>query len=243
MVVETQEGMATGCVSCPLAPTSAALTGDHVTAHLVDVLLSERTLTAYILLDHTLNHPSIMFKKYTGHPESTPDLADLGHSPLLSRFNPKEDVASSTSLKSSVQRHIRNALLEQYPYLATPLNPSAEAEAPAAAAAGEAEAELEGPAEGKEQDDDDEPRKKGGKKGGKGGGKKDKGGKGAKGDKARSGGAGDADDADKEDGPDADAVLLDELWPRKEALGITKWCVVSRRVSPTGCCSTCSGAD
>lgn len=36
---------------------------------------------------------------------------------LFKKFDPKADVASSTAVKSSVQRGMRNKLLEQYPAL------------------------------------------------------------------------------------------------------------------------------
>ncbi|KZT54589.1 hypothetical protein CALCODRAFT_499654 [Calocera cornea HHB12733] len=37
---------------------------------------------------------------------------------MFKKFSPKEDIASQTSIKSSVQRHIRASLLKQFPLLA-----------------------------------------------------------------------------------------------------------------------------
>jgi PUA domain protein len=122
------------------------------------------------------------------------------------RFNVKDDVSSSTSLKSSVQRHIRSSLLSQLPLLSQPAykDPSA---APTSAP---------GPDEVDDEDkvQDDQPAKGSKKKGGKGKGK-------SKG----------KEDKDKEDeeGDSADLTVLDEIWPKKEALGLTKWSVECRR--------------
>lgn len=120
------------------------------------------------------------------------------------RFNPKEDVSSSTSLKSSVQRNIRGQLLEQMPLLTKPAYREGGAEkkeeaapAPAAEAAPAAEPE-------------EEKGGKGGKKGGKGkgGGKKGK-----KADK----------EPEAEEADEGEVLVIDEIWPKKEALGLTKW--------------------
>jgi malignant T-cell-amplified sequence len=125
------------------------------------------------------------------------------------RFNPKEDVASSTSLKSSVQRHIRTSLLEQYPFLAQPLTPSTENTTEPAPL----------PTETIQEDPEEEQHSKGGKGGKKkGGGKKDKSEKGKGKDKDAEG---------EKEGAIEEAIVLDELWPKKEALGITKWWVGS----------------
>lgn len=147
-----------------------------------------------------------MFKKYVGV------YLDVS---LTSRFSPKDDVSGSTSLKSSVQRHIRTSLLEQLPLLSQPAyrEPSSDptpAEAP--------HSEIEETAAVKE-----EPKEESGggkKKGGKGkGGGKTKSGKKDKKDKEEEEDAGEG----KDDGP---GMLIDDIWPKKEALGLTKWWVI-----------------
>jgi PUA domain protein len=129
------------------------------------------------------------------------------------RFNPKEDVSGSTSLKSSVQRNIRNQLLAQLPLLSAPaFKEGGAVSAPAPAAAPVEEAP---PAPASTQDED-EGKGKGGKKGGggktKGGGKK--GGK-----KQQAQAAADEDEHDDE----GDVTVLDEIWPKKDSIGLTKW--------------------
>jgi PUA domain protein len=133
------------------------------------------------------------------------------------RFSPKEDVSGSTSLKSSVQRHIRTSLLEQFPLLSQPAyrenssDPSPP-EAPAAVAEEDAVA-----TEPKEDVEEKGGKKKGGK--GKGGGGKTKSNKKEKRDKEEE------EDAEKDDGP---GLIIDDIWPKKESLGLTKWCVSVR---------------
>lgn len=134
--------------------------------------------------------------------------------PHSNRFHPKDDVSSSTSLKSSVQRGIRTSVLAQMPLLsqAVPKDDSDEAApAPAPAAA--------------EEDEEDETPKKGGKKGG-GGGKGKKGGGGKGGGKQKdveplSSAAGGEDEASA----GGESLVIDQIWPKKEALGLTKWSV------------------
>jgi PUA domain protein len=80
------------------------------------------------------------------------------------------------------------------------------------------------PTAGEEKDEEEEEevpgptkKEKGGKKGkGGGGGKKNKGGKGKK----------DEGEAEKEEEA-GEVLLIDEIWPKKEALGLTKWYVPS----------------
>jgi PUA domain protein len=120
-------------------------------------------------------------------------------------------VASSTSLKSSAQRHIRTGLLEQYPFLAQSISP------PAGTSAADGPTESNAPlseenAPTEEQEEQPSKPSKGGKKKG-GGVKKDKGGKGK--DKEV--------ETDAKEGGEENLTVLDELWPKKEALGITKW--------------------
>lgn len=122
------------------------------------------------------------------------------------RFNPKEDVSSSTSLKSSVQRNIRSSILSQITYLSLPAWKDQ-------SAATEASIEHAEPAaEEKEKEEPTSGKGKGGKKGGKG-----KGGKGKGKDKEEK--------EEKEDDGEGAGVesVLDEFWPKKEALGLTKW--------------------
>lgn len=123
------------------------------------------------------------------------------------RFHPKDDVSGSTSLKSSVQRGIRSSLLAQYPFLSQPATREAQTTSE------EAVPEAVEPVEEEEEDSGKGGKKKGGKKGGggKGGGKskgkgKDKGGEVA--------------EVEEEEG---EVNVLDEIWPKKEALGLTKW--------------------
>ncbi|WWD09053.1 hypothetical protein V865_007173 [Kwoniella europaea PYCC6329] len=127
---------------------------------------------------------------------------------MFKKFNPKEDVSSSTSLKSSVQRNIRSSLLAQIPFLTQPAyrDPSTVSNS----APTESEA---APAPAPEAEEESAGGKKGGKKGGKG---KGKGGKGKdKEDKEPK--------EDKEDGEgEANLTVIDEIWPKKEALGLTK---------------------
>lgn len=97
----------------------------------------------------------------------------------------------------------------------------------------EVQSQLEVPApevgeEEVEEAEEDVPTKKAKKGkggGGGGGGKKSKAGKGKKEDKE------DKDKGDKEE-EGGEVVLIDEIWPKKEALGLTKWCVF--------CCSCSS---
>jgi malignant T-cell-amplified sequence len=144
---------------------------------------------------------------------------------LKGRFNPKEDVSGSTSIKSSTQRQIRAALLQQFPLLSSPAyRPDAPASSsaphkqqselpiestvtPEAAEAGEVGEAVE--------EEDDEP-KKGKKKGGGGGGKTKKSNKKDKG-------------KEKDDVPEdeeGEVLVIDEIWPKKESLGLTKWYVM-----------------
>jgi PUA domain protein len=129
----------------------------------------------------------------------------------LCRFSPKEDVSSSTSLKSSVQRHIRTSLLTQLPLLSQPAYREPESNTTPAV--------PETPVEGEEDDVKDEE-----ETGGKSKGKKGKGGK-SKGGKSK-GGKGKGKDEEEEvetEGAEVELTLLDEIWPKKEALGLTKW--------------------
>lgn len=70
-----------------------------------------------------------------------------------------------------------------------------------------------------EVEEEEAPTKKGGKKAKGGGGKKGKSGKGKK----------EKEKGDKPEEDDAEAggevLLIDEIWPKKEALGLTKWYV------------------
>ena len=132
------------------------------------------------------------------------------------RFNPKEDVSSSTSLKSSVQRHIRTSLLTQFPLLSQPAHKETHTQIPSSEGLGPGDEKAE-EKEGKEGENElKEDTSKGKKKvkGGKGKGKgKDKD---EKEDEVTGAGGGDQD---------AEMTVLDEIWPKKEALGLTKWYV------------------
>ena len=65
---------------------------------------------------------------------------------------------------------------------------------------------------------EEEAPKKSGKKGKGGGGKKGKSGKGKKDDTPADGG--------KDEEEAGEVLLIDEIWPKKEALGLTKWYVM-----------------
>lgn len=127
------------------------------------------------------------------------------------RFDPKEDIASSTSLKSSVQRHIRTSICEQIPFLTRPAYTEASTtdDAPAAAVEPEVQAEEAAPAE---QVEEKTKGGKGGKK--KGGGKTEKKGKGKNAADEKEETAG---------GPQEPLQVIDEIWAKKEAIAITKW--------------------
>ena len=128
---------------------------------------------------------------------------------IPNRFDPKEDIASSTSLKSSVQRHIRTAVCEQIPFLTRPAYTEGSSAPKEVAPAPEAEAQLEETAT-----EAVEEKSKGGKSSKKkGGAKAEKKGKGktAGEEKEESGGASEQ------------LQVIDEIWPKKEAIAITKW--------------------
>lgn len=149
---------------------------------------------------------TIEHQKNTEHhlPQPTRHVQEVSApaSPTNPRFSVKEDVSGSTSMKSSVQRNVRNSLLEQLPLLSQP----------AYKEGGEAPTPPAAPEPAPEQVEEEEEPVKG--KGGKGKGGK-KGGKGGKKGKKEDAPAG-AEDTEE-------MQVLDELWPKKEPLGITKW--------------------
>ena len=126
----------------------------------------------------------------------------------ITRFNPKEDVSSSTSLKSSVQRHIRTSLLAQYAFLSETVwrDASISAATPNPVTV----------------DDEDERVKDDVAKGGKKKGGKGKSGKGKVKEEKEEGG-------EEGEGEGREEVtmmtVLDDVWPKKEGLGLTKWYV------------------
>lgn len=108
-------------------------------------------------------------------------------------------------MKSSVQRHIRTGFCEQIPFL----------NLPAYSDASKSEPQVQAAPEVKDEEPEEEVTKsKGGKK--KGGGKK--GGK-------NKGGKEDVEDAPVEGGDEQQLAVIDEIWPKKDALGISKWSV------------------
>lgn len=137
------------------------------------------------------------------------------------RFSVKEDVSGSTSLKSSVQRNIRGQLLSQLPYLAQPAYKGSSS----SSAAAEPPADAPGPDAGDAEDEgEDEEESKGKKSKGKGkdraGGGKSKSKKAEK--LAKRAAEEDEAEAEAEEGG---VTVLDEIWPKKDALGLTKWWV------------------
>jgi PUA domain protein len=127
-------------------------------------------------------------------------------------------------MKSSLQRQIRNKILEQYPYLSQPALPLPKALAPAVE---DSDEELE--------DEDLGRRKKGAGKEKKS--KKEAGGGGKGGKKGKKGQA--AEEADEqtqanEDGSAGDEEVLtvmDTLWPKKEGCSLVKWYALSYALS------------
>lgn len=133
----------------------------------------------------------------------------LSYSTLsIIRFIPKEDIASSTSIKSSVQRSIRSKLIAQIPLLSSPSLPL--------------------PVNSRNKDDSDDEsgseseeevivkKKKGAakekkSKGGKGGGKKEE--------------VVQQEEEVVEEDKEEVLTLLDVLWPKKEGLTLIKWLV------------------
>ena len=123
------------------------------------------------------------------------------------RFVPKEDIATSTSIKSSIQRQIRSKLLAQIPLLSAPANPAV----------------VEVGENGSDDDSEEEERvvstrKKGAKKEEKekAASRKGAGGKGRK----------EVVEVveEVEEGTDEEVLtLLDVLWPKKEGVTLIKW--------------------
>jgi len=134
------------------------------------------------------------------HPLASPPAGAL-------RFNPKEDIATSVLVKSSVQRTIRAKLLAQYPLLSLPavLPPKPEG----VVVAVESDAEEHRPVgAGKKAREKKEDKRAGGKKGGKK----------AKADEEEVAVADEAAGA-----ADEELTVLDVLWPKKEGLTLVKW--------------------
>jgi PUA domain protein len=107
-------------------------------------------------------------------------------------------------LKSSVQRHIRTGFCEQIPFLNLP----AYSDTPKSETQPQAAPEVK----------DEEPEEEVTKSSGKGGKKKGGGKKGGK-----KGGKEDAEEAVPEGGEEQQLAVIDEIWPKKDALGISKW--------------------
>lgn len=120
-------------------------------------------------------------------------------------------------MKSSVQRNIRASILEQLPLLSQPAYREQ-----SSAAQSSAPIESSEPAEEVEaKEEKEEVEEKGSKK--KGGGKSKGGKKGGKGKDKK-----EVKEDEDEEGKGADegeVLLIDEIWPKKEALGLTKWYV------------------
>ncbi|KAJ9095778.1 hypothetical protein QFC20_006573 [Naganishia adeliensis] len=122
---------------------------------------------------------------------------------MFKKFSVRDDVSSSTSLKSSVQRHIRTGFCEQIPFLNLP-------------------AYSETPKDSKSQPTSSEPKEEEAeeevtKSSGKGGKKKGGGKKGGK----NKGGKEEVEEAAPE-GEEQQLAVIDEIWPKKDALGISK---------------------
>ena len=127
-------------------------------------------------------------------------------------------MSSSTSLKSSVQRHIRTSLLTQYAILSQP----AYREASTAAAPEPVEEQAESKdVDEKDDDEDDAPSGKSKGKGGKGGKKSKTGGK-----KTKKGQEEPQDETAAGGDGEGEVLVIDEIWPKKESMGLTKWYVL-----------------
>ncbi|ORY89147.1 PUA-like domain-containing protein [Leucosporidium creatinivorum] len=130
---------------------------------------------------------------------------------MFKKFTPKEDISSSTALKSSIQRQHRQKLLAQYPFLSTAALPLPKNE--------DADEDL---------DSDEEPQPVQQRKKGAGKDKREKkedkrgGGKGGK--KGRQQEEVVEDQSEEQQGAGEDEVLtvLDTIWPKKEGLTLVK---------------------
>lgn len=132
------------------------------------------------------------------------------HSRTALRFTPKEDIAGNAPLKSSLQRQIRNKILEQYPYLSLPALPLPKSLVPDAA---DSDEELEEEDLGKRK---------------KGAGKEKKSKKEGKGGKKGRKQADEVEEVEqKEEGGNAGEeevlTVMDTLWPKKEGCSLVKW--------------------
>lgn len=128
--------------------------------------------------------------------------------PLLSplrRFNPKEDIATSVLIKSSIQRAIRAKLVAQYPLLSLPaIQPPKPDDAPVVS---DSDGEEHRPVgAGKKAREKKEDKRGGGRKGGK---------------KGRV--EGDEEVVTEAGAGEEELTVLDVLWPKKEGLTLVKW--------------------
>ena len=144
------------------------------------------------------------------------------------RFNPKEDIASSTSIKTSIQRTIRTKLLAQIPLLSAPALPVPKSAKTTTIDSDDDsinsadEEEGAGPSGGREFGGGKKAKELRKEAKGRGPGK----GKDAK--KARKAAAEVEEVEESGEGDEEEEVLtlLDVLWPKKEGLTLIKWCVV-----------------
>ncbi|GAA5841267.1 hypothetical protein JCM5353_001483 [Sporobolomyces roseus] len=128
---------------------------------------------------------------------------------MFKKFTPKEDIAGNAPLKSSLQRQIRNKILEQYPYLSLPALPLPKSLVPDAA---DSDEELEEEDLGKRK---------------KGAGKEKKAKKEGKGGKKGRKQADEVEEVEqKEEGGNAGdeeiLTVMDTLWPKKEGCSLVK---------------------
>ena len=117
-----------------------------------------------------------------------------------------------------MQRNIRASILEQLPLLS---QPAYREQSSAASAPIPAPVDIAGTEDTEQKDEKEEVEEKGSKK--KGGGKSKGGKKGGKSKDKK-----EVKEDEEEDGKAADegeVLLIDEIWPKKEALGLTKWYV------------------
>lgn len=166
------------------------------------------------LLSLQRNLPPCSKSKLLQHPTLTIHPTHLLPLCPSHRFHPKEDVASSTSMKSSIQRQHRAKLLSQLPYLSLP-----------------AVAPLKISHRDEEEEEEDHSQRKKDKKGGGGGGGGGKGGKGGKGKKGREEQVEEVVVKEEEEVGEEVLTVLDVIWPKKEQLTFVKWSVPRARLS------------
>ncbi|SCZ89051.1 BZ3500_MvSof-1268-A1-R1_Chr1-1g00921 [Microbotryum saponariae] len=145
---------------------------------------------------------------------------------MFKKFHPKEDVASSTAIKSSIQRQHRAKLLSQITYLSLPALPPPASTGLDSDDDSEVEEQLLSSAKGRNKGAAKDKRKAAEAQAS--GGGKGKGGKGGRGAKAvqedEQPAAEEGATGTQQDGGDV-LTVLDVLWPKKSQITLVKWSV------------------